>query len=112
MRGNVLTGESTGAARPKAYLVAQVAVHDAEAFAAYTAKVPGLVERFGGRYAVRGGATVLLDGDTPPSRTVIIEFPSLDAATAFYDSPDYRAILPLRLAAAGGTVFLVEGVPC
>jgi uncharacterized protein (DUF1330 family) len=41
---------------------------------------------------------------------VIVEFPDMAAARGFYDSPEYRAILPLRLAASRGRLYLVEGV--
>lgn len=54
-------------------------------------KLPGpSVERHGGRFLARGGATVVLEEDRDPERVVIIEFPSVDAARAWYESDDYR----------------------
>ena len=93
-----------------AYLVAHLDVTDPEAFQAYRETVPGVIAAHGGRYLVRGGAVEELEGDWRIPRLVIIEFPSMAAAKAFYDSPDYQEILPLRLAAAKGTVALVEGI--
>lgn len=92
------------------YIVAQLKVHDREAFEHYRAAVTPLVDRFGGRFRVRGGALDVLEGDWPMPRLVIIEFPSTDAARLFYDSPEYQEILPLRQSAADGTVAIVEGV--
>lgn len=94
----------------KAYLVAHIQVRDAEGFEAYRAKVPAVIERFGGRYLIRGGVAHPLEGDWTVPRLVVIEFDSLEAARAFYDSPDYQEILPLRLAASEGTAAIVEGV--
>lgn len=94
----------------KAYLVAHVQVRDAEGFEAYRAKVPAVIERFGGRYLIRGGAAHPLEGDWTVPRLVVVEFDSLEAARAFYESPDYQEILPLRLAASDGTAAIVEGV--
>ena len=93
-----------------AYLVAHLDITDPEAFQAYRETVPDVIAAHGGRYLVRGGAVEELEGDWRIPRLVIIEFPSMAATKAFYDSPEYRQILPLRLAAAEGTVALVEGI--
>jgi len=93
----------------KGYAIAEIAVNDREGYAAYVAAVGPIVARFGGVYRVRGGETVAKEGPPPGGRVVVIEFPSLAAARAFYDSPDYQAILPLRLNAATSRVYLVEG---
>ena len=93
-----------------AYIVAQLKVHDPATFQRYRDAVAPLVDRFGGRYRVRGGELDVLEGDWPLPRLVIIEFQSKDAARLFYDSPEYQKILPLRQEAADGTVAIVEGV--
>lgn len=92
------------------YLIAQLEITDAEAFEAYRAAVPAVVERFGGRYLVRGGALDVLEGDWPAPRLVVIAFDSAAQARRFYDSPEYREILPLRLRAAKGAVAIAEAV--
>ena len=94
-----------------AYLVAQLTVSDPESFEAYRAVVPAVIAHYGGRYLVRGGAIEELEGKLPQQRLVIIAFPDMAVARRFYQLPDYQEILPLRLAAAEGTVALVEGVP-
>jgi uncharacterized protein (DUF1330 family) len=93
-----------------AYLVAQLKVNDPAAFQRYREAVTPLVDRFGGRFRVRGGALDVVEGDWPWPRLVIIEFQSKDAARLFYESPEYQKILPLREASSQGTVAIVEGV--
>lgn len=93
-----------------AYMVAHLDVHDPETFGRYREQVAPLVDRFGGRYLIRGGRTEVLEGDWQVARLVVIEFPSRDALRLFYDSPEYQKILPLRTDAARGTVAIVDGV--
>ena len=93
-----------------AYIVAQLKVHDPAMFKRYRDAVTPLVDRFGGRYRVRGGELEVLEGDWPFQRLTIIEFQSRNAARVFFDSPEYRKILPLREKSADGTVVIAEGV--
>ena len=94
-----------------AYIIAQINVTDPETFERYRDKVPAIIERHGGRYLIRGGATLDLEGTLPRPRVVVIEFADKAAAERFYHSPDYQEIVPLRTSAAEGSVTLVEGVP-
>ncbi len=93
-----------------AYLIAEVEVTDPEGYAPYRAQTPGVIAAYGGRFVVRGGAVEPREGTPPAGRVVVIEFPDMAAARHFYDGPEYQAILPLRLAASRGRVYLVEGV--
>ena len=93
-----------------AYLIAHLTVTDPEAFRDYQAAVPAIIQRFGGRYLLRGGAVETLEGQWQVSRLVVLEFPGMDEAKRFYHSADYQEILPLRLAAAQSDVVLAEGV--
>ena len=93
-----------------AYMVAHLDVHDPDTFARYRDQVTPLIDRFGGKYLIRGGKTEVLEGDWQVSRLVVIEFPSRDALRLFYDSPEYQEILPLRTRSAHGAVAIVEGV--
>ena len=94
----------------KGYIVANVTVEDAAAYEAYRSKVEGIIERHGGRYLVRGGAVEVREGEPGIARLVILEFPSVEAARAFYDSADYQAILPIRTANAAATLIIAEGI--
>jgi uncharacterized protein (DUF1330 family) len=92
-----------------AYLIAQLTITDAAGFEAYRAVVPPVIEAHGGRYLARGGAVTRLEGEPGGPRVIVLEFPDAAAAERFYSSPGYQEILPLRLRAATGSVFIVEG---
>ena len=95
-----------------AYAIADNEVLDQAKFQEYARAVPATAEKYGGRFLARGGAAHLLEGDLQPHRVVVIEFPSVQQAQAWWDSPEYGAIKPLRHAAAKCYVnVLVEGVP-
>ena len=91
----------------KGYVIAKVAVHDAAAYEGYRAKVGATIEAHGGRFLVRGGAATVKEGDESKPRLVVLEFPSVEAAEAWYGSPAYQAILPLRTANAQADVVIV-----
>jgi uncharacterized protein (DUF1330 family) len=59
---------------------------------------------------VRGGAVEVLEGDWQPNRVVILKFPSIEAARAYNDSPEYSAARAKRQGAAIMRMVLVEGV--
>jgi uncharacterized protein (DUF1330 family) len=94
---------------PKGYVIAEITVTDPDAYKQYAAAAGPVVSKFGGKFLVRGGQTVGVEGDPPAARVVIIEFASLAAARSFEDSQDYQAIAPLRHKAARSRVFLAEG---
>ena len=104
-----LTLLHAAAVSPKGYVIAEITVTDPEAYKQYAAAVPPIAAKFGGKYLVRGGQTLAVEGEPPRGRIVVIEFDSLAAARSFEDSPDYQAITPLRHKAASSRVFLVEG---
>jgi uncharacterized protein (DUF1330 family) len=93
----------------KGYVIAEITVTDPEAYKQYAATVPPIAAKFSGKYLVRGGQTVPVEGEPPSGRIVVIEFDSLAAARSFEDSPEYQAVAPLRRKAARSRVFLVEG---
>jgi uncharacterized protein (DUF1330 family) len=97
-------------AATKGYVVANVDVADWGAYEAYRSRTAAVIEQYGGRFLVRGGDVEVVEGDPGISRLVILEFPSVDQAHRFYDSPEYQAILPDRLNNATSTLFVVEGV--
>jgi uncharacterized protein (DUF1330 family) len=92
-----------------AYIVAEIEVHDPEAYAAYRAQTPGVIAAAGGRFIVRGGEVESREGAPPAGRIVILEFPDMAAARAFYDGPGYQEILPIRIATSTGRLFIVDG---
>ncbi|MCI4440482.1 DUF1330 domain-containing protein [Tibeticola sp.] len=95
---------------PSAYVIADVTVTNPEQYAQYRTLSSIAIERHGAEICVRGGATVTLEGDWTPGRIVVLKFPNLAAAQAFYDSPEYRAARAAREGACVMRMIAVEGV--
>ena len=94
----------------KGYVVVHLEVTDPQKFEEYRSKVPETISQYHGKYIVRGGAMETAEGEPLPSRTVILEFPSVEQAKTWYHSPQYQAIIGLRLAASSGQAQFVAGV--
>ena len=75
----------------------------------YRERAGGIIESYGGRYLVRGGAHEPVEGEWDLDRIVVVEFPSMEQARAAYGSPEYQEIAPIRHAASEGKAVLVEG---
>lgn len=92
-----------------AYVISRVQMRPGPALDSYRALAARSIERHGGRYLVRGGEQDLLEGDWPAS-TIVVEFPNLEAARAWYRSADYAEALKYRDAALDRDLVLVEGI--
>lgn len=92
-----------------AYVIAEVNVTDPTLYEEYKKLVPATVEKYGGRFAVRGGKVDSKEGGWHPARIVVLEFPSMEKARAWYASPEYAPALALRLKAGNAKLILVEG---
>lgn len=84
------------------------AVHDPAAMADYVAKVPPTVAQFGGEYLVVGGPLEPVEGEWRPDYPVLIRFPSMASARAWYDSPEYSALREQRLRATSGDAVFMD----
>jgi len=93
-----------------AYVIGNFEILDAVTIERYRREAPATIEKYGGRYLVRGGAVEVLEGEFVPKRVTVLEFPSVERAKAWYESPEYRALAKLRQAASRGDVFIVAGV--
>jgi uncharacterized protein (DUF1330 family) len=76
----------------------------------YIERIQATLDAFGGRFLVHGTTVEVVEGAWPGT-VVIIEFPDLTAARAWYASPAYQEILPLRTRHIEGDTILAEGVP-
>jgi uncharacterized protein (DUF1330 family) len=94
-----------------AYIVVDVTVHDPIAYEPYKKMAFDAVTRYGGRYIVRGGEIDLREGEYKPNRFVIVEFPTLAQARAFYESPEYAPALAIRKSVATSNLVIVDGWP-
>lgn len=89
-------------------------VHDRAALRdGYAAKLPPLYEKYGGHYVAIGGGPEILEGDLTPGSYVIGAWPSMDAARAFWNSPEYDALRRARIENGWGDfkVLLVPALP-
>ena len=93
-----------------AYYVIDVNINNQEKMQPYQARVGDTLRRFGGRLVVAGASPEPLEGRAPQGLIVIVEFPSMEQAHAWHESPEYQAIIGYRHAAAESHAFLVEGV--
>jgi uncharacterized protein (DUF1330 family) len=92
-----------------AYVIGEIDVTDPATYDDYRKQVGATVEKFGGRFVVRGGSVQTLEGAWAPRRIVVLEFPSMAQAQKWYRSPEYAPLIKLRQKAARGRLILVEG---
>lgn len=99
------------------YLIANIDVTDPAKFEEYREKVVPVIEKFGGRYLVRGSDVRRLEGNLPLHRLVVLEFPTLETAQRFYDSAEYQPLskAPARQHAIGrgacARLFTIRSLP-
>jgi len=93
-----------------AYMLIRVDIDDPAQLKAYQTATPPIVEKYRGRFIVRGGASVTLEGPAETRRLVVIEFPTLSDAEAFYRSPEYAKARKLREGIGSFEFVAVEGV--
>lgn len=92
-----------------AYVIYQGEVLDAERYEQYKLRAADAIHNAGGRYVVRGGDVDVLEGDAPSGRTVVLEFPSRQAALDWYHGDEYRAARTIREGAARARMYIVDG---
>ena len=93
-----------------AYLIGDVNWKDPVAYEEYKKAVPASIEKYGGRFIVRGGRHEILEGDWKPTRFVVLEFPSMEQAKRWYESEEYRPLKSIGLMSAARNLVLVEGL--
>jgi uncharacterized protein (DUF1330 family) len=93
-----------------AYIIGRIQVTDRARYTEYTKITPAIIAKFGGHFIARGGESVTLEGPEETNRVVVIEFPSLDAARAFFHSEEYRQAKARREGAAIAQFFAIDGI--
>jgi uncharacterized protein (DUF1330 family) len=93
-----------------AYVVVEIEVLDPERYETYKQLAPPSIAQYGGRYVARGGQMETLEGTWSPKRLVILEFPSVDQAKAWWNSAEYAQAKALRQAASRTQMIVVEGL--
>jgi uncharacterized protein (DUF1330 family) len=93
----------------KGYAVILLDVHDQVRYVDYARRATEIEDRHGGRPLVASDAEEVVEGDWPAERVVVLEFPSLDHARAWYNDPDYQDLIPFRREATSSNILFVEG---
>jgi uncharacterized protein (DUF1330 family) len=94
-----------------AFAIGRLKVSDPSWVEEYRPKTAALVEKHGGRYLVRGGKMERIEGNTPlPDVLVVLEFPSMERAKAWYNDPEYAPLIKLRQKGSDLDFVLVEGL--
>ena len=94
-----------------AYVISEVEILDEERANIYRPLASASIERYGGRYIVRGGEADVVEGGPPARTIVIVEFPSMARAREWYRSPEYAEALKVRAGALERRLIFVEGMP-
>jgi uncharacterized protein (DUF1330 family) len=94
-----------------AYVIGRLEMRNPSWLEEYGPKTAALVEKHGGKFLIRGGAMERLEGaGTLPSVVVVLEFPSMEHARAWYNDPEYAPLITLRQTGSDLDCILVEGV--
>jgi uncharacterized protein (DUF1330 family) len=96
--------------RMAAYLIVNTDIHDPALYEQYKAGVPALIKKHGGEYLARGGEFEVFEGAWHPKRVVLLRFPSLEAARALLNDPNYQPFKKIRHSAAHADIVGVEGL--
>lgn len=93
-----------------AYVLVHIDVKDTGPYEDYKKMAPPSIAQYGGRYLVRGPQPEILEGKWEPKRLVILEFPSVDRAREWWNSPEYAEAKAKRQSCSRGDMVLLEGL--
>ena len=94
-----------------AYVVVNVTVHDPARYEEYKRLATPTVPADGGRSVARGAPVEVREGGWTPSRLVILEFPTLERARAWWESPEYAPAKAVRQSCADTQLVITDGLP-
>lgn len=94
-----------------AYVIVNVTIRDPVRYEEYRRLATPTVGAYDGRYVARGGAVEVREGGWSPARLVILEFPTVERARAWWSSPEYAPAKALRQSCADTELIITEGVP-
>jgi uncharacterized protein (DUF1330 family) len=92
-----------------AYIIVEVAIHNPAEYEDYKKLTPASLIPFDGKFIVRGGKSETLEGDWNPERIVVVEFPTLEKAKAWWNSESYAPAKALRQRTAHTKMIVVPG---
>jgi uncharacterized protein (DUF1330 family) len=91
------------------YMIIEITIKNRELYSRYVAQVPEVVDKYGGRYLIRGGKVTPLSGNWNPERVILIEFETVEQLQKCFESPEYLEIAPLREQSTISKSIVVEG---
>ena len=93
------------------YLLVDVDIHNIDEYKKYLDKVKPMVEKYGGKYLIKGGEIDAKETDLwKPTRIVLVQFPNKTSALNWYNSEEYKPLKNLRLNNATSNILFIEGV--
>ncbi len=94
-----------------AFIIVDTKIEFPDAYEEYKALAKPIAEKYGGIYRVRGGDMTVFENDLwSPTRMVVIEFPDMASAEAFYNAVEYEPVRAIRRSNAKCSMVLVDGV--
>ena len=93
-----------------AYVIVEISITDPNEYEDYKKLTPAAIAAYDGRFVVRGGQTVSLEGNWQPERIVVLEFPSVARAKEWWNSDEYSKAKEIRQRTAHTKMIVVEGV--
>jgi uncharacterized protein (DUF1330 family) len=93
-----------------AYVIYQGEILDPARYDEYKVQAAESILAAGGRYVVRGGDVEVLEGEAPAGRTVVLEFPTRQAAIDWYRGERYTEVRKIREGAAIARMYVIDGV--
>jgi uncharacterized protein (DUF1330 family) len=93
------------------YVIVNITIRDPVRYEEYKRLAGPTVSAYGGRYLVRGGPVDAREGAWTPSRLVVLEFPSMERARAWWDSAEYAPAKAIRQSCAETQLVITEGTP-
>jgi uncharacterized protein (DUF1330 family) len=94
----------------KAYIIGEITITDPVRYEDYKKLTLATLQPYGGKFVVRGGPRTVLEGGWEGGRVVVLEFPSVEQAKAWYSGDVYAPAKGIRQSASQGKFILVEGI--
>ena len=92
-----------------AYLVALLKINDRKGYDEYRAGVHDTIDEHKGEIIVSNESFEVIEGEWPYTKTVVIRFPSMEAAKRWYESPEYQEVVQHRFRAVETNLIFIEG---
>jgi uncharacterized protein (DUF1330 family) len=93
-----------------AYVIVDVTITDPESYDEYKTLTPASLVPFDGKFVVRGGTSDTLEGEWNPGRIVVVQFPTVEQAKAWWASDLYAPAKAIRHRSADTKMIVVQGV--